>query len=503
MSIAKRIPAFILAGLMLVGLASCAEPGQGNDSTADTTASVDVGGDETEELYLGYEKDSIPDTLDYNGATVKILYWNDSERPEFEVEEDADDADRIVSAIKARNAVVQERLGVNFEWDSYQGSTSYRSQFTKYVETQYSSSNYYDIIATYSRTSGMLATRGFLADLNTIDDNMLDYEKPWWPDTLIDTCTIGQSLYFISGDASTNTLHFMYGVYYNKGLITDYQLEDPQTLTLNGTWTIDQLINMTKDKYQDLNNNDKQDAEDFVPFGTLNFHCDAFYTGSDLMLVEQDPDKVLVISPDFSGEKAIDLVAKLGKWLPTNDCTTDSSDYQKPFVAGQGLFCLNRVYMADNISASGLNAVTWTYGIVPVPKYDLDQTDYITVMGNPFTLYSVGNGSSDPSMATAVIECWASEAYRRTTPAIFEINMKLKYSKENVDAQMFDIIRSTVRYDLGRIFADTLNLMSEMPSKAAVAGSSWSSGLTSKVRILEQKCAGIVTDLEKNANLVR
>ncbi len=501
MSIAKRLPALILAGLMLVGLASCAQTGGGDNTTADTTASVDLG-DETEELYLGYEKDTIPTTLNYGGSTVKILYWDDSERPEFEVAEDADDGDRIVSAIKARNSVVQDRLGVTFEWEGYNGNTSNRSKFTKYVETQFSSSNYYDIIATYSRTSGMLATRGFLADLNTIDDNYLNYEKPWWPDTLIDTCTIGQSLYFVSGDASTNTLHFMYGVYYNKELVADYQLEDPQTLTLNGTWTIDQLMSMTKDKYQDLNNNDKQDAEDFVPFGTKNFHCDAFYTGSDLMLVEEDADKVLVISPDFSSEKAVDLVAKLGTWLPTND-TILGDDYMKPFVAGQGLFCLNRVYMADNVSSNGLNAVTWTYGIVPVPKYNLDQENYITVMGNPFTLYSVGNGSSDPSMATAVIECWASEAYRRTTPAIFEINMKLKYSKENVDAQMFDIIRSTVRYDLGRIFADTLNLMSEMPSKAACAGSSWSSGLASKIKILENKCAEIVTDLEKNANLVR
>ncbi len=501
MSIAKRLPALILAGLMLIGLVACAQPGQGGDSSAETTASSDIG-DETEELYLGYQKDDIPDTLKYDGATVKVLYWNDSERPEFEVAEDADDADRIISAIKARNAVVQERLGVTFEWDGQPGDVGERANFTKYVESQFTSSNYYDVIATYSRTSGMLATRGFLADLNTIDDSHLNFSQPWWPESLVDTCTIGKSLYFISGDASTNTLHFMYGVYFNKELVKDYELEDPQALATAGTWTIDKLMSMTKDKYQDLNSNGKQDKDDFVPFGTKNYHCDAFYTGSDLMLVEQDPDKVLVISPDFSGEKAVDLVAKLGTWLPTDD-TILGDDYMKPFVAGQGLFCLNRVYMADNVSSNGLNAVTWTYGIVPVPKYNLDQDNYITVMGNPFTLYSVGNGCSDPSMATAVIECWASEAYRRTTPAIFEINMKLKYSKENVDAQMFDIIRSTVRYDLGRIFSDQLNTMSEMPSKAACAGSSWSSGLKAKVGILQNQCAGIVDDLEKNANLAR
>ncbi len=501
MSIAKRIPALILAGLMLIGLVACAQQGQGGDSSAETTASPETG-EETEELYVGYPKDDLPDTLKYNGETVKILYWSDSERPEFEVAEGADSDDRIISAIKTRNAVVQDRLNVTFEWDGQPGDFGDRSNFTKYVGAQFQASNYYDIIATYSRTSGMLATRGYLADLNTIDDSYLNFNQPWWPESLVDTCTIGKSLYFISGDASTNTLHFMYGVYYNKGLVADYNLEDPQTLTIAGTWTIDKLMSMTKDKYQDLNNNEKQDKDDFIPFGTKDFHCDAFYTGSDLMLVEQDPDKVLIISPDFSSEKTIELVAKLGTWLPTKD-TILTDDYMKPFVAEQGLFCLNRVYMADNVSGTGLNAVTWTYGIVPVPKHDEDQTNYITVMGNPFTLYGVGNGSADPSKATAVIECWASEAYRRTTPAIFEINMKLKYSKENVDAQMFDLIRSTVRYDLGRIFADTLNLMSEMPSKTACAGTSWTSGLNPKLSLLNKACVGIVDDLEKNANLAR
>lgn len=501
-STVKRMIAPLLTVLMLLGLAACAKPNT-SDETTPAAAETVIDPSTTEELYLGYKKDDIPDTLKYNKETVKILYWSNAERPEFEIEEDADDSDRIISAIKMRNAAVQDRLDVVFEWDGQKGAVGQRADFTKYVETQYNGSNYYDIIAAYSRVAGMLSTRGFLVDINTIDDNHINFEQDWWPKTVIDTCTIGQSLYFISGDISTNTLHFMYGIYYNKELISSYNLDEPSTLVQNGTWTISKLIDMTRDKYQDLNSNESADKEDFFGFCTVNFHCDAFYTGSNLMLVEQDPDKTLIISPDFSGEKAINLVAQLGTWLPTKDCIVNSGTYQVPFVSGQALFCQNRVYMADAINKCGLNAVTWKYGIVPTPKYDEDQDEYITVMGNPFTLYGIGNGSSNYSRATAVLECWASEAYRRTTPAIFEVNMKLRYAKDNIDSQMFDILRATCRYDLGRIFSDDLSFMSEMPSKAACAGTPWSAGLKSKVKILNNSIAGIVSDLEKNAKLVK
>ena len=77
---------------------------------------------------------------------------------------------------------------------------------------------------------------------------------------------------------------------------------------------------------------------------------------------------MLVISPDFSGEKAINLVDQLGRWLTTDSCIT-AGNYQASFVNGDGLFVLNRVYMADAQNSCGLNAVEWTYGIVPVPLW--------------------------------------------------------------------------------------------------------------------------------------
>ena len=378
------------------------------------------------------------------------------------------------------------------------GNNTNRGDFVNKVMNSFNAGERaYDIITTYSRTAGMLSIQGYLADLNSIEDSYIDIDMPWWPEALVETAGVGNALYYVSGDASTNTLHFMYTMYYNTGLLTDFGLDDPTEHVQNKTWTLDKLLEMTSNVYQDLDGDGKKSEGDFYGFCTIYYHCDAFYTGSGMKLVERTPDDTLMkISDDFFSEKCINLVDKLGKWLTTNDCYVSLSGaaipYQVPFVNGKALFCQNRVYMADNLSASGLNAVEWKYGLVPTPLYDLNQTDYFTVIGNPFTLYGIMTDVPEKTPFTAVIECWGSEAYRLTTPALFEINMKYKYSQEEISSQMFDILRRTSVFDQGRIFSNDLSYMSELPSKTMTTGGSWATAMKTYEKVLGKQLERII-----------
>jgi hypothetical protein len=77
-------------------------------------------------------------------------------------------------------------------------------------------------------------------------------------------------------------------------------------------------------------------------------------------------------------------------------------------------------------------------------------------MGNPFTLYAIASDVADPAMASAFIECFASEGYRKVTPAVFELSLKTRYVDDPISGNMYDIIRSNITYDVGRIFSDSL-----------------------------------------------
>ena len=135
MKLYARIIALICAVLMMVpALVACANTNGGDTTTeaaqteaspADTTPAKDPNYDDQ-----GYWKDDLADEIDYKGETVTILYWDDVERPEFEVTEDEADGDMIKEAIYRRNITTEERMGITFEWIGTPGDSGDRANFT-------------------------------------------------------------------------------------------------------------------------------------------------------------------------------------------------------------------------------------------------------------------------------------------------------------------------------------------------------------------------------------
>ena len=238
----------------------------------------------------------------------------------------------------------------------------------------------------------------------------------------------------------------------------------------------------------------------------LGIKFDAFYTGSDMLCIMPGEDTHLIISPDFFGQKPIDLVDKLGAWFKLGDTFINPPGGKLPndlvFAEGRALFTQNRVYVADAQYGGGkLRNADWEYGIIPNPLYDADQEDYITLIGNPFTLWCVMRGARNASMSTAVMEVMGSEGYRKTSPALFENNMKYRYTPDPAgkgdSARMFDIIRENINFDLGRLFSNSLSYMSEMPSDAAANGSSWATIMKQQKVALTRAMNSLNKSLEK------
>ncbi|MBP5766906.1 MAG: hypothetical protein J6X47_07965 [Clostridia bacterium] len=503
-----KILSLLIAAIMILSFAACAN-GISEDTQKETEPVAQTGeGSEAEVTTSngldpqGYKLDDLDPNLDFENETVSILFWSDSERPEFEITEEENNGSLINSAIYNRNVRTEERLKVTLEWTGKDGDNTDRAAFTQYVETTFAGGTYFDIIATYSRTSAMLIVRGLLKNLKAIDNSHLNFSQPWWPKRLVDTVEINGKIYSVSGDISTNVLHFMYCVYYNIELLESLNLEDPIPLVDSKHWTIDKLIELSSNVHQDLNQDGKKDNLDAFGFVSVNYGLDAFYTGSGLRLVEQDPEKTLIISPDYVSQKAVDLEDKLGAWLATESCFV-GSDYAFSFADGNTLFMQNRVYAADGYKANAehnLNGVAWAYGVLPTPLYDLDQPEYITVVGNPFTLWGIETNPVDDSgfeRATAVIECMASYGYRLTTPALFETNMKYRYTTESKgdSVRMFDIIHNTIDFDLGRIFSNDLDYMSETPSKAAAVNAQWGAQMLKVKSTLDSKLKKVVKNI--------
>lgn len=498
-----RILAAVICLILCLASVSCAagdDDGNGTTAAADTQSPDDPSTSEITSASdvdaQGYQLDCLPGSLNYGNAEITFLYWADVERPEFFV--DALSGDVVNDAIYERNIAVEERLGVKLKYIPTDGDVGESANFLKVVQSSFNAGEkIYDILASHSRTGAVVAAGGMTADILAVEDSYLDLSKPWWPSTMVDTATIGNSMYFISGDISTNTLHFMYGIYCNMDLINNYGLENPTQLALEGSWTLDKLIGMTSNMYSDLNSNNTHDYGDFFGLTTLYYHADSFYSGCGMKWIDKSEETKLCVSADYTSEKAINLSEKLASWFAVGDCYTNNDSYtHKTFAEGNALFAQNRIYIADNSHASGLNSATFKYSVVPNPKYDENQERYYTTVGNPFTLYEIMISCDKSSMATAVLECLGSEGYRRTTPAIFEINMKHKYAADEETSQSFDIIRSSIVFDLGRIFGAKTSTMSEIYSKACINNQNWASTSKSQAKIISKLVSKLVESFD-------
>ena len=514
----KRTLAILLASLMLISaMVSCGKSDvvdnteQTNMTTAtpdgsevvseNTTVTTTVA--ETENPYdeNGYLKDDLNPELDYKGEVFTILYWSDVERIEFEVESQT--GDLIGDALFNRNAAVEERLGIDFEWIGTLGNNANKNAFVAVAENDVKSGGEYDVFAGYSMTGASIALQGL--SRNLMDVEHINFDQPWWPDTLIELATINDRLYFCSGDISTNMLHMMYCTLYNKDFATELGIGNLYEMVDKGTWTLDKMAELASSSYSDLNGDTIRDVGDRYGVSvaiTTNF--DAFYPGGGLNVIEKDANGTPVVSDDFYSEKAHALLGKVvAMFHETNYAAFPESVSGwglKPFAEGRVLFLVDRNYVTSSGDFADTNV---NYGVLPVPKFDESQENYHTCLSFPYTMYSISIATDDAKadMAGAVLECMASESYRQVTPAVFEIAMKLKYSGGDDDARMYDIVRDSVHIDLGRVFNTPLQSIdwSVFRYGCRDGNPNWSSNANVQGRVMEKLMAKIVETLDQLA----
>ncbi len=400
----------------------------------------------------GYIKDKLSSDLNFKGTTVRVLYWDDVENQEFFAEDE--NGNIVNDHIFKRNGRVEDRLNVKLE---YIGTKGNWGNYQNFVDTVVNSINagstdIYDIAASYSLTAGVCAYRGLVKNLNDLP--YLDFSAEWWPSTLLDTSTVNGKLYFASGDISTNLLYMMYAVYYNKEMIEDRKLSDPYSFVGSGEWTIDKMIEISKDVYEDTDRDGVKSDGDTYGQAYYNLHMDAYLYGAGVVTLKQDADGKLAVTEDFASEKMTQLSEKVRSYLFSSDCRVYSNGtYKTNFAAGLSLFITDRA----DIAVYDLSEKSFDMGILPIPKFDKNQEEYYNVVGNPFTLYQIPTNAANAEAAAAVMECMASESYRLVTPAIFELCMKTRYADGGADVDSYDILRGGVVYDLGRILARVID----------------------------------------------
>ena len=190
--------------------------------------------------------------------------------------------------------------------------------------------------------------------------------------------------------------------------------------------------------------NGSNDIYGFVPVNGQEIHW--LQQGVGLKGYERDA----IGLPQFNlmgNEKAVSFVEDLYSLYFENDGTLswwpkngDDPNSQAMFTGGRTLFFLRGL---NTMMDSTMREMKMDFGILPYPKYDEDQEEYISFIHSSSSVVCVPVSADIERVneeVSAVLEALASESYRRVYTAYYETALKTAYNRDDYSAQMVDII---------------------------------------------------------------
>ena len=452
-----RVIALVLAVLVLMlAVVSCGAAGTEQDDPKETQNGPDkqtqsgesVPAKETEPETTWYEPEKAKDK-DYGGADFVILtfphdtsiYWHDTDFTYYEIS-----GDTIGDAVVNRNEYVSEHLGVNLVFESL-NQTNDTATLNNAVA---GGLDEYQIAFLYTQGSFEMATKGNLVELHTMEDLQLD--APWWDqNSLRDMSILGQNY------AMFGNIGIMYrktiGVFmFNKELYEENaSLENPYTLVANKAWTIDKMIEIVTQTYQDFNGNGDVDEGDI--FGMI-YQGDGFpiaMMGAGVQFISKDNDDIPYMN--YNNDHTLDVFDELCDLFYDTTYArsvsavapkleTPLADY---FNNGQALFRDGEIH-----SVIGARQMTQNFGVLPQPLYDSDQENYVHCI-NPHVAATmvIPNSNKDLSRTAIVADALSAAGKNYLDPAFYDITLQGRSVRDNESRESIELVVSTVRYDIG------------------------------------------------------
>ena len=447
-----RILSLFLALLMVLSMfAAC------GDTPEETTAKQGGSSTSNSDDPRQQIKDTVPTDLYYNGETITFLV-REGDMATYEIACEQLLNDPVYDAIHYRNIDVETRLGLKIKSVAQPGSYEQRNEWNNTLSVSVlTNTGDFDAACFYLSYGVALAKEGIyynLLSLTKDDGGYLDFEKPWWNQTLVDELSTYGALFFAGGSLTLTEVSNGICVFFNRDLFNETFPEDRDAhlyqLVRDGKWTADQMTYYVSNCWDDLNSNGIADDGDVIGIRSLGNgagQMDAWVVamGLDLTKINAygEPELTLLNSRTVPAYEKV-------RGIFNNECSivvggnikVEETDMHN----GNVLFLTQALGYGTEMKASTVN-----YGVLPIPKYDEEQAEYRTCFSNAAgTLAICSNlSASRAAMVSAAFEVLSAESYKQVIPVYYEKVLKGHYSREQADAEMYDLILNSFVFSFG------------------------------------------------------
>lgn len=444
-----RILCLLLSALMLVGLlAGCAQ-GENEQQSSEIT--------EEKEQWVAETLD--PSKLETPLAGQEFVILAQSR---YDIGPEENSSDPLEDAVYRRNDRLQTEYGIVFN-NSDEPSLDVIADAIK-NDTAAGTGEFNLVYQHMGNAAYNLALGGYLYDLSELE--FVDFDQTWWDQDCKNGLAIGDHMMMACGDLIPTTQLITGSVLFNKNLFDERGWEYPYDDARSGTWTMDDMQGMIKDQAKDLNGDGKiLYTDDFFGITSWALDCDYnFFYGAGATMFTYDDQHIPTFAPDTDKlqsiyEKTSALLLSPDTYhLTYNEYLKDNNLYFgtiEVFRDGRALLFPTNLSITTN-----LRDMIDDYGILPQPKYDESQKDYLGFVNAAASIAIVPVSLSEQKLETTgfMMEALASSSYYMVTDTLYDVIAKSKNARDEESAEMVDIIIRHKVFDFGYLHFSHKNL---------------------------------------------
>lgn len=394
----------------------------------------------------------------FGGETIFFLTFKGGNFSTCEIAPEEIVDEPVSDAFFERNAIIEENYGLKIEveaTDSQPGIVQ-----TIRLNCQSNLDEYQAVVAGIHYIAP-LGVEGLLYDFNSIDNGYLHLDEKWWDQTIKRDVSINNKIWFLAGDALVQDDEATWAMYFNKDLVSKYNLEDPYQLVRDKKWTLDKMHELASKVHKQNGSVKSYDPAVGDVWGLVAQSYDyyAFMLGGGQAMIDNTGDTPRLRVDEEENINTFRTVYE----VMLDDKNTGVADFFGPWSSGvyeqeTDIFTNgNALFMPGSISTVSndkMREAEIKYGILPMPMRNELQEDYTTSV----TVYwcaviSIPLSNVEKLDATCyALEAMAYYGNQKVTPEYYDRTLTYKRFSDDESRDMLDLIFRNRTYDLGGIF---------------------------------------------------
>lgn len=445
----KKHIALLIFSVLLLQLVSCST---GDNTSHPSTETIDTA---TIEQQTETETDYLTQYagVDYAGATYTFGTTSNEQYPNY-VGDDLN-GESVNDAQFNRDVFVESSYNVSIEYIKYEDLGVFGDAVRNQVVAGDHTLDCMEAEMVYSICP--LSGTGVLADLNSITG--LDLTASWWSQNMNKELTIGNKLYATTGPIAFSYYYSPRIVAYNLRLAEEYKVGDLYAVVEEGKWTLDAMYNSMQSVTHDLNGDGKMDEDDMWGASVDEYSAAGFYISAGGTQTKINDDGSLNFLYDLP--ENYDRIEKIASIVGNGAVTQKAEE----LASRSGTYnIIDKVYSFKNGNVLylgyGAQAIAFylrdmedDYGILPVPKYDENQNEYITFANAHVPAYiAIPANNNRGDMHGVLLGSLGYISQRDIQPLVAGVTLKGKAARDEGSQKMIDIIYEDIYLDLNSCY---------------------------------------------------